>query len=103
MAHCILALFFKGILSSYKAYFGVVVVLVGSSEMWRLGTWFSGRFGSAGLLLGLDLRGLFRPKLWFCGSWDPGRILGWFGRRFLLPLLSRSLLAGGESFQPCCL
>lgn len=31
------------------------------------------------LCYGFDLRGLFQPKLWFCGICDPGRILGWFG------------------------
>lgn len=35
--------------------------------MWHLGTWVSGGLGSAGLKIGLNLRGLVQPK-WFCES-----------------------------------
>lgn len=48
--------------------------------------WFSGGFGSAGLWVGLGLRGLFQPDLWFCGSCDPGRIPGCFGEEALAVL-----------------
>jgi len=33
--------------------------------MWRLGTWFSGGLGSVRLTVGLDLKGLFQPKLFY--------------------------------------
>lgn len=35
--------------------------------MWYLGTWFSGRFCSVRIMVGLNLRGLFQPKQ-FCDS-----------------------------------
>lgn len=36
--------------------------------MWHPGTQFSGKYGGAGLVAGLnDLRGYFQP-LWFCDS-----------------------------------
>lgn len=36
--------------------------------MWHLGTWFSGGIGSVVLMVGLDLKGLFRHKRLFYDS-----------------------------------
>lgn len=60
--------------------------------MWLLGTWFSGRLGSATLMAGLDLKGLDQPKR-FYDSKKGGITLPSFVSFPLLPSLRYTSLA----------